>query len=68
MAKRFGEIFQEVDRDLEGFGIKSYRIQNMTLEQVFLTIGEEEIKQDMKDDEETDAIKNDEIEMIDELP
>ena len=40
MAKNFGRIFQEVDPNLERYGIKSYRIRNMTLEQVFLAIGD----------------------------
>ena len=46
MAAFFGEIFAEVDRDLARFGIKSYSIRNMTLEQVFLAIRDQEIRQE----------------------
>ena len=46
MAACFGEIFAQVDGDLARFGIKSYTIRNMTLEQVFLAIRDEEIKQE----------------------
>ena len=40
LAQHFKDIFEQVDRDLEGHGIKAYVIKNMTLEQVFLAIGE----------------------------
>ena len=46
MSSLFNEIFTEVDGNLERFGIKSYAIKNMTLEQVFLAIGDQEIKED----------------------
>lgn len=40
LLQHFHEIFREVDADLEKYGIKNYTIKNMTLEQVFLAIGE----------------------------
>jgi len=46
MAAHFEQIFTEVDANLETFGIKSYVIKNMTLEQVFLAIGDQELKED----------------------
>ena len=46
MAKEFGPLFEQVDANLQTYGIKDYRIKNMTLEQVFIAIGEQEIKQD----------------------
>ena len=52
MAKNFGNIFQEVDPNLERYGIRSYRIRNMTLEQVFIAIGDQEIKKEQKAEEE----------------
>ena len=46
LASQFESIFSEVDAEPERFGIENYRIRNMTLEQVFIAIGEEEIKAD----------------------
>ena len=46
LVANFGEIFREIDANPENFGIKSYTIKNMTLEQVFLAIGEQEVKDD----------------------
>ena len=49
MAPRFEEIFHEIDNDLPRLGIRSYRIKNMTLEQVFVASGEQEGKADEQD-------------------
>ena len=46
LASQFEQIFSEVDAEPDKFGIESYRIRNMTLEQVFIAIGEEELKAD----------------------
>lgn len=46
MAKEFRPLFEQIDANLQAYGIKDYRIKNMTLEQVFIAIGEQEIKQD----------------------
>ena len=50
MALHFAEIFTVIDRDLQHFGIRSYSIKNMTLEQVFIAIREEEIINEAKDE------------------
>ena len=52
MAPSFKEIFVEVDGDLARYGIQSYQIRNMTLEQVFLTIGEQELAKEQKVNQE----------------
>ena len=54
-AAHFRSIFSVVDNDLEKFGIKSYSIRNMTLEQVFLAIGEQELQTELT---ETDSGHN----------
>ena len=41
--EHFERIFGEIDSDLARFGIKSYSIRNMTLEQVFIAIGDQEL-------------------------
>lgn len=46
MAARFNDIFAAVDADPASFGINSYTIKNMTLEQVFIAIGDDEQKKD----------------------
>ena len=40
LAKHFAAIFGTIDGDLATYGIKDYTIKNMTLEQVFLAIGD----------------------------
>ena len=42
LAPRFQEIFAPIDREPERFGIKAYTLKNMTLEQVFIAIGDQE--------------------------
>lgn len=44
LSARFKEIFDHIDADMQRYGIKSYKIRNMTLEQVFINIGLEETK------------------------
>lgn len=52
MAQYFDEMFNVIDRDLENYGIKHYAIKNMTLEQVFLAIGDQELKNDLETDKQ----------------
>ena len=66
MAQHFDQIFGEVDVDLEKFGIKNYTIKNMTLEQVFLAIGDQEVKDDAAKDKEES--KNEVIQLMNEMP
>ena len=65
ISSAFGEIFDVVDQDLPRYGIQEYRIKNMTLEQVFIAIGDEEIKKDQK---AHGTEEGDEQNLIDELP
>ena len=66
MAQHFHQIFGEIDADLEKFGIKNYTIKNMTLEQVFLAIGDQEVKDDAAKDKEES--KNEVIQLMNEMP
>ena len=66
IASHFRPIFYDIDSDPARFGIKDYRIKNMTLEQVFIAIGEEEIKQDELAAGE--SLKGTKVKMMDELP
>ena len=66
MAQHFHEMFGEIDADLGKFGIKNYTIKNMTLEQVFLAIGEQEAKDDAAKDKEEN--KNEAILLMDQMP
>jgi len=62
MAAYFSDIFAEVDQGFLRFGIKSYSIRNMTLEQVFLSNGDQESKKD------EEYVEDGVHELIDELP
>ena len=66
LSGSFQEIFLHVDADPASFGIKSYTIRNMTLEQVFIAIGEEELQRELKQDGETASAE--EVKLIDDLP
>ena len=51
MSFRFKQLFDQIDADVTRYGIKSYKIQNMTLEQVFINIGELENKKAVEEGE-----------------
>lgn len=64
-ARHFNELFEQIDRDLVRYGIRNYTIRNMTLEQVFIAIAEEELKNDNVEDQE---VNSDQIRQIEQMP
>ena len=66
LASHFREIFSSIDNEKERYEIKQYSIRNMTLEQVFIAIGEEEIAKEITEDNSTSHIEVDRL--IDEMP
>ena len=65
LAQHFAEIFGSIDGDLEMYGIKDYTVKNMTLEQVFLAIGDQELKSDAEKDE---SENKEAVQLMDAMP
>ena len=65
LAQHFGEIFGNIDDDLGLYGIKDYTIKNMTLEQVFLAIGDQELKNDV---EKEKSENKEAVQLMDAMP